>query len=385
MSIQDEQDLRGQLGTALHAFAPGPLPFDAVVRQGRMVVIRRRATAAAVALAIAAAAALVPTLLHALHRPAPVSPHYHVTVNPPGPGSPLNLVASGRVNRGRWQLIAWTNARHSQICIRSIRGTENCNFNAPVRGLTGPPASITADTNNFGRLPNGRGFRVQMVDGYVRHDVDHIRVDLTNGQVLILHPVPVLGHRYARWVAFAVPFAAAVKEISVFSATAELEHTFPFTGGHAIEIVRWLAPGQPAAARAGHRPGRHGNDRPATAGSSPATSAPGARASGTRPFTWMSAAPSQRPLRPGVVVKRLVASHFFNIHLGLSVLQVDPAVSYLLVTRAQGSALRLRAQTLGGQKYCVLPYQDHNHDVSWTAYDAAGHLLGSGSVGKLLS
>ena len=52
--MDNEQDLRARLGTALDDLAPGPLPFDAVVRQGRMVVIRRRATAAAVALAIAA-------------------------------------------------------------------------------------------------------------------------------------------------------------------------------------------------------------------------------------------------------------------------------------------------------------------------------------------
>jgi len=91
------------------------------------------------------------------------------------------------------------------------------------------------------------------------------------------------------------------------------------------------------------------------------------------------------PLRPGVVAKRLVTSHFFNIHLGLSVLQVDPAVSYLLVTRSQGGALHLTTAILGSQKYCVLPDADHNHDVSWTAYDAAGHLLGNGSVSRLLS
>ncbi len=307
-----------------------------------------------------------------------------MTVNPPSSRSPRGLVASGLVNRGRWQLTAWTNATHSQICIRSIRGTENCNFNAPVRGLTGPPASITPDTNNFARLPNGGGFRVQMIDGYVRHDVDHIRVDLTNGQVLILHPVPVLGGTYARWVAFAVPFAAAVKEISVFSATAELEHTFPFTGGREIQIVRWLAPGQPALPAPAV--GRVGTGR--TAGHHwVVTGYRGPWGSCFRNATvHMNLCSTQSgALRPGVVVKRLVTSHFFNIHLGLSVLQVDPAVSYLLVTRAQGSALRLRAQALGGKKYCVLPYQDHNQDVSWTAYDAAGHLLGNGSVGKLLS
>ena len=106
MSIHDEQDLRGQLGTALDAFAPGPIPFDAVVRQGRSVVIRKRVTAVAVGLAVLAAAAMAPTLLHALHHPAPVTRHYHVTVNPPSPGSPRGLVASGLVNHAHWRFFA---------------------------------------------------------------------------------------------------------------------------------------------------------------------------------------------------------------------------------------------------------------------------------------
>ncbi len=60
MTIHDEQDFRAQLGTALDHFAPGPVPFDAVVRQGRAVMIRKRVTAAVVGLAVLAAAALVP-------------------------------------------------------------------------------------------------------------------------------------------------------------------------------------------------------------------------------------------------------------------------------------------------------------------------------------
>jgi hypothetical protein len=383
MSIHDERDLRVRLGTALDDLAPGPLPFDSVVRQGRAVVLRRRLTAAAVALAIVAAAVLVPTLLNALHRPAPIEQRYHVTVDAPGPGSPAGLVASGLVNRARWQLIAWTNAKHSRICIRSIRGTENCNFNAPVRGLAGPPASITPDSNNFARLRDGRGVHLQMVDGFVRHDVDHIRVALSNGQELTLHPVPVLGDRYARWVAFAVPFSAAVKEISVYSATAELEHTFPFTAGSDINIVRWLAPDQPG--RPAPAVGQVGSGT--TAGHHwVVTGYVGPWGSCFENATvGMDICSAQSaPLRRGVVVKRMVTSHYFDIHLGLSVLQVDPAVSYLLVTRAHSSALRLRSETLGGQKYCVLPYQDHNQDVAWTAYDAAGHLLDSGSVSGLL-
>jgi hypothetical protein len=68
----------------------------------------------------------------------------------------------------------------------------------------------------------------------------------------------------------------------------------------------------------------------------------------------------------------------------VSVLQVGSAVNYLLVTRVKGSVMRLRPATIDGQKYCVLPIDPRNRNVAWTAYDAAGHLLGSGSASKLV-
>jgi hypothetical protein len=55
------------------------------------VLIRKRVTAAAVGLAVIVAATLAPVLVHALSRPAPIAPRYHVTVFPPGPGAPKEL------------------------------------------------------------------------------------------------------------------------------------------------------------------------------------------------------------------------------------------------------------------------------------------------------
>jgi hypothetical protein len=199
--------------------------------------------------------------------------------------------------------------------------------------------------------------------------------------VLTLYPSDVFGSNYARWVAFAVPFATAVREITVYSATAELEHTIPFTGRGSIEIVRWLKPGQP------------GLSKPASGRVGSATIAGhhlivrgylGPWGSCFRsPIIDENMCSSQSgALRLGIVVKSLAGAYSSNI--GISVLQVEPKVSYLLVTRAKGSALRLRPVTLGGQKYCVLPHDPSNRDVTWTAYDAAGHLLGGGSVSKLV-
>jgi len=220
-----------------------------------------------------------------------------------------------------------------------------------------------------------------MVYGYVRHDVDRVQVSLSNGQVLTLLPTDLFGPRYARWVAIAVPFARAVREISVYSAGGELEHAVPFTRRGSIEIERWLKPGQPdlprpvsgrlgSATIAGHHFVVHGYLGPWGSCFRSALIAEN-----------MCSAQSG-PLRPGTVVKSVVGSYSSDI--GFDILHVEPAVSYLLVTRAKGSALRVRPVRLGGQKYCILPNDLRNRDVTWTAYDAAGHLLGSGSVKSLL-
>lgn len=380
MTIHDEQDFRAKLCTALDEFAPGQVPFDAVVRQGRTVKIRRRITAALVGLAVLAASALVPTFLNSLHPPAPITPRYHVTVNPPTAGSPRGLVASGLVNHARWQFFARYSTHGDGLCLESKLGTSACGGPRP-RDYLGAAATLWGNRDEGARQPGGRWVRVQMVYGYVRHDVDRVQVSLSNGQVLTLHPVDLFGPKYARWVAIAVPFASAVREITVYAAGAEVEHAVPFTGRGSIQIERWLKPDQA--------------DLP-----NPVSGRVGAVTLGGRHFVvhgylgpWGSCFRSaivdedmcnaqSGALRPGTVVKHLAGS--YSSDRGLNVLQVEPAVSYLLVTRATGSALRLRPVKLGGQKFCILPNDFRNRDVTWTAYNAAGHLLGSGSVSKLL-
>jgi hypothetical protein len=382
MSINEEQDLRAKLGSALDDLAPGPLPFDSVVRRGRAVMIRRRVTAAAVALAVLAAAALVPALLNALHRPAPITPRYHVTVQAPGAAAPFGLVASGLVNRAHWRFYARYSKHHDGLCLGSVPGDSACGGDRP-RGRAGAPATLSGDAQQAARLPGGRWVRVQMVYGYVRDDVDHLRVTLSNGEVLTLHPAALFGKGYARWVAFAVPFATAVREIAVYAAKAELEHTVPFTGRGAIEFGRWLRPGhpdlpRPASGRVGSGTveGHHWVVRGYVG--------PWGACFRNATVHMDICNGTSGILRPGTVVKSLATAYYSGEHIGLSVLQLRRDAAYLLVTRAKGGPLRLAAVALGAMKVCVLPLDLRNNNVSWTAYDAAGHLLDSGSVSKLI-
>ena len=222
-----------------------------------------------------------------------------------------------------------------------------------------------------------------MVYGYVRDDIDHLRVALSNGQVLTLRPAAPFATGYARWVAFAVPFATAVREIAVYSARTEIEHTVPFTGRGSIEFGRWLRPGQPDLPRpvsgrvgSGTVEGHHWVVRGYV----------GPWGSCFRNATvHMDICNARSAVMPhGTVVRSLATAYYSGEHIGLSVVQVGPDVGYLLVTRAKGGPLRLRPVALGGQKFCVLPLDLRNQGVSWTAYDPACHLLGNGSVSRLL-
>lgn len=97
MKTDDEGQLRARLGAALAQLDPGPLPLDAVVSQGRAVMIRRRVLAAAVVV-VGAAALTVPSLTRYLAHPPPSAPtRYHVTVRHPGKEASQRLIAYGRV------------------------------------------------------------------------------------------------------------------------------------------------------------------------------------------------------------------------------------------------------------------------------------------------
>lgn len=111
MRIDDERDLHGQLEAAFEAITPRPAPVDGAVRRGRAIKVRRRVAVAAGAAAVVAIGVFaVPSLLHQMAAPAPVSPAkaepYTVTVQAPGPHSAPGLIASGTIDGRSWQFTA---------------------------------------------------------------------------------------------------------------------------------------------------------------------------------------------------------------------------------------------------------------------------------------
>jgi hypothetical protein len=240
---ETERQVRARLDPALDAFTPGPPPLAAIVRDGRRIRMRKRATLAA-GLAVAAALVIVTrlTLPWVLSGP-PVTPalttHYHVTANPPGPQSPSGLIASGKVNGRPWSVRAKISG-HGYF-------------------FTGPDAYLSAGAQ--GTLP-ARYERGDPVDAFlgsaggpalqveaVRADVTLVRVRLTNGQVLSLRPVAAVGPGNASLIAFAMPDYRDVVAIEAFNGRGEISYTIPWTGHIWFLTGRWLQPGRPALPR----------------------------------------------------------------------------------------------------------------------------------------
>jgi hypothetical protein len=371
MSIHDERDLRAQLGTALDDFAPGPIPMQSVVRQGRAVVIRRRVTAAAAAVAILVAAAVGgPAVFHALRGISAPSAgtRYHVTVNRPGPGSRHGLIASGRVGQRHWLLIGTYS--HSQVCFDVwVPGSGDCAGGQPQRSYrTGDPVSV----------PESGTSSPQVDFGTVRADVTYVRVSLSNGQVLTLHPVDVFGPRYAAYVAFAVPRSTDVTRLAAYSSHGQLAYAVPFTALRYVQAVRWLQPSQPALPQPHRYPlgsGMVGAGRWSEyLYVGPWGSCDGNAGGGSFCF---AAAPGQ--LRRGQPARE-VSVAFVGNTTGYVVIAVAPSVSHIRVRLSGGRTFRVSPVSAGSGRFCTFSLVHYNGTGRWIAYSAAGTELASGSI-----
>ena len=235
MSIDEERELRQRLGAVLDTITPRPAPVDAVVRQGRNVMIRRRLSMAAGLAAVAVAALVVPAWLHQQHA-GPAAARPLVTDVSPGPHSVAGLIASGVVGSTRWHVIA-EKPGHGNQCFQI--GELNCGSPLHARGV--------ADLNQGGGT-NG----IDVVYGPVRRDVARVDIQLSDGQVLPLRPVLAYGVRY---VAFPVPAHLAISRATAYSTRSELRYAIPFNSQGTASFINWLRPGQAGQPRATYKIG----------------------------------------------------------------------------------------------------------------------------------
>jgi len=345
-------DLHENLSTALAAVEPRPAPVEATMLAGRKIRNRRRAGLLAGAVAVVVAAVVgVP----AFTRPVSLQPTTNdtrVTVNPPGPHSPAGLIASGLVGATPWSLSV--TAATSKNC--AFTGTDLGYFSC--NGVLGQVSA--ADPISFEGMSGEGGADQAFVSfGQVWQGVVAARVELSDGATLTLHPVEVDGMRF---VAFATRVGLPIDSVTVYSRSGELAVAIPFNPPDGFpSFEAWLRPGQAqpprfsgafgsgVAARAYVGPWGICLEVDNTGDCSPVIDTPGT--------AWMGAS--------GSVVFGSAAE----------------SVSYLTITRRDGSTLRAAAIAVGPHKFWAVPLsQAEQSGARWTAYDAAGKAVGSGSI-----
>jgi hypothetical protein len=339
------------------------------MRNGGKIRNRRRAWAVVGSVAaIGVAAACYPALAHQQALPAPVTSHVRVTVNPPGPHSPAGLIASGVIGTDSWQWLTdkpgTGGAPRGQRCF-GPGGRLASDFAAVCDASAGPDGNGSGQSDPVGFEGAGGSADTILWGPVVDPAVSYVTVRLGDGTVLTLHPATVYGTRY---VAFAVPRDMVVDSATAYSRTGEIATAIPYQrpGGTPVFQV-WLRPGQAVPGRvtgpfgSGTADGRAWR---ATAYLGPwGTCLVYDGSSGC--FS-----PSQRPAT-GTVIES--ASWVAGT--------AADSVAYLRITFTHGSAIRVGVTTIGGEKFWGVGLGGKSQTgARWTAYDAEGKAVGSGSV-----
>jgi hypothetical protein len=370
--LDDELAMRGVLTDLTAGQPPAPPGRSAAVRDRARARRRRQlaGVAAAVAVLVAAAIAVPLGVLHAGPTPPSAPRHYRVSENPPRPGAPRGLIATGRAAGVRWSLSVQLQQHGSLMCWLLPGREQVCDGGGADQAKvsrTGDPAWISSG--------GGPGF--QIYGGWVRADVTRLAVTYSNGQVLSLRPVDVLGRRYARFFALAGSPRARVTQVAAYSADRELGYAIPFTAADSVDLVRWLRPGQPALPRPVARVIGSGNSGGPSWTDHLYIGPWGTCVDGTNDGSLCWPSTGWLPGSHGVIGSMglsAIGNSIFYEHC-----QAVPAVSYVVITRADGSTERIAAIQAGPWKYLSYASVQRDKVVRWAAFGAHGQELASGS------
>jgi hypothetical protein len=370
MSGQDEGQLKVRLGGLLNDIDPHPAPFDAVIRQGRGIKRRRQAAVAGGLAVIAAGAVLAPVLLHgqasrsAPVAPSPTRPHYSVRVSPPAPDAGTGVIATGSINGRHWQ--ATLSGSGSNVGADFGPGFPLMGSVSGALPTAGQPVMFVSESGN------ASGFASYV--GTVATSVRYLKVTLESGQPLTLVPRSFAGRQY---VAMVLPEALEVENAVAYGAHGELAYAIPYNYGGSATFQTWLQPGQqgpaPAGASIGFGSGGRGRWSAIAYvgpwGLCERVREPGGGTDGVCQDIGKAS--------PAGLVWGDMSGGVGAPELG----QARPQVAYVLVTRSDGSVVRIRAVHLSGYQYGLLAMirPAKSGIRSWAAYDASGKRLGSGT------
>lgn len=360
-------DLRESLDSAFAAIDAGPAPVEAAMRQGGKIRNRRRAWAVVGSMAAIAVAASFPVLARQQALPAPSTSHVRVTVNPPGPHSAAGLIASGTIGAGTWQWLTTTPgsnlARAEGPCFYA-KGTLAGQFTLNCGASSGD-----VKDDGYGQIDpvsfeaNGSVDTVEW--GTVAPAVSYVKVRLGDGTVLTLHPATVDG---ARYVAFGVPSDLAVDSATAYSRTGEIATAIPYQPPGGIAVFQdWQRPGQAV-------PGKvNGTFGSGTIGGRAFQATAHLGPWGTCiAYDGTSGCfdPSQHPATGANVGSTSWVAG-----------TAADSVSYVVITFKHGSAIRIGVTAIGSERFWGVGLgAKSSTGARWTAYNAAGKRVASGSV-----
>jgi hypothetical protein len=356
--------LRDRLDEVLTMPTPSPAPIEAAMRQGKRIRWRRRATAAAGLVVVIAATAIVPATVNIGAAPGPATTHRGVhngvTVQPPGPHSPAGEIAQGTINGKAWEMTISKPNGIGQQCFESA-GAAVGGHGPKVCGQdTGTVVGVPIAFNESSPPP------YMALSGAVATDVSYANVTLTDGTVLRLHPVEAWG---ARYVAFLAP-RGAVAKVAAYSAHGEIASSVPDPAGSA-NFGTWYPPGQHGPAPASGVIGAGKFD--GIAWSIRLSLGPSGECVD---FSGMPMCqPYHRPAGTAIVQYSVLGglSGAIAVFFG----SAAPAVSRIAIAFPDGKTVA-RPVTVAGQKYWAFAAEAYK-SVHWTAYNAAGQVVGTGT------
>ena len=382
MSIVDEQHVRERLQDLLESIEVPVSPDRAITGQGRRLRWQRRA-GAGTALAVLVALGVALPQLSSTGTVAPVAASPaggQVVVDQPPLAAPAvdGVIASGRTLGQHWTIKL---TREKGSIAASAPGVTSTVASQPGRR----PARFSAGLGG----PNAR---LLMVAGGVRRDVTAVTVQVAGSPSLHLIPVRFMGRL---WVGMVLPAKLQVTNIIAYTAAGEIGHTVPFSPDpiDGIRTIDWLAPGQAGPARSNIR-------LPFL------VAGPGAQSYVDGPSVFRTG-PWGQCVVAGEIGLPATCNDVFSLAVppGKTLIMINcdgvpgdlalgdgtyayclagtaPQVTRIELRLSDGTVHELQPVAVGHARYLSFLVSKVNI-VRWTAFDAAGHQIGTGT-GKSL-
>jgi hypothetical protein len=383
-------ELHEELDRALRAVPLRDAPVERARRDGRRLRTRRRVAALAGMLAVVAVAVGIPTLTgnSAVGGVTPEvsssgtgGPNPRLTAGPPvgavqAPGgltSTNGVVATGTAGPVGWRVSVSATAKESSCYKFSFTGATG------PRAPTSPDAACipAAQVRSIGAGGNAppAAFDVSepgldAVVGVAASNVTYLIVTFADGQQLKLIPVTAAGHRFFAWVApETVPIASVTAHLGApYNDSGQTATTIPFTHGTMLPwFGLWQRPGQAPPPRA-HKVLATGKGWTISADEGPW---------GTCFINSSAFAMAQC-----TAVAKLSATAMFGGWAGggtMSTGSAGPGVARIRLTAGKAVSGEAIPVTVGNERLVVIATSGNVQPDSWTAYDAHGQVVASGS------